>query len=308
MLWNIQGNGKVLAPPPDREVRMQPFELDVPGELQGLILSMNDIEICRNAEGKKYRLGEGGFGMVYKALMNNVDEVAVKVVKTDKPTTKELNLFLTEVRTLSQLHHRNIVQFYGACLELSSMFFVTELMRGGDLYTAIRHHQETMRWERLGKKVALDVALGLNYLHSQKPPMMHRDLKSPNVLLSEEGVAKIADVGMVKVQVKELMSAQPVMTPLWAAPEVLRKESANIKADVWSYGILIWELVSQADITEYQSLAMTRQMVSDKGKVVVLPHKCPPVATKIFNACTAMVADDRPSMQQVVEWLRSDGN
>ncbi|CAD7696453.1 unnamed protein product [Ostreobium quekettii] len=308
MAWNIQGNGKVLAPLPDREVSMQPFELDVPGELQGLILSMNDIEICRNAEGKKYRLGEGGFGMVYKALMNNVDEVAVKVVKTDKPTNKELNLFLTEVKTLSQLHHRNIVQFYGACLELSSMFFVTELMRGGDLYTAIRHHQETMRWERLGKKVALDVALGLNYLHSQKPPMMHRDLKSPNVLLSEEGVAKIADVGMVKVQVKELMSAQPVMTPLWAAPEVLRKESANIKADVWSYGILIWELVSQADITEYQSLAMTRQMVSDKGKVVVLPHKCPPVAAKLFNACTAMVADDRPSMQQVVEWLRADGN
>jgi serine/threonine protein kinase len=76
------------------------------------------------------------------------------------------------------------------------------------------------RWERLGKKVALDVALGLNYLHSQRPPMMHRDLKSPNVLLSEEGVAKIADVGMVRTQVKDLVTAQPVMTPLWAAPEV----------------------------------------------------------------------------------------
>eukprot|EP00803_Ostreobium_quekettii_P007334 evm.model.scf_2083.2 EVM.evm.TU.scf_2083.2 scf_2083:17341-27167(-) len=309
MSWNLPENGKVLgeAPPPPKQVN-RPVEVDVPGELQGLILSLDDISICRNAEGKKYRLGEGGFGMVYKALMNNVDEVAVKVVKTDKPTNKELNLFLTEVRTLSQLHHRNIVQFYGACLEPGSMFFVTELMRGGDLYTAIRHHQETMRWDRLGKKVALDVALGLNYLHSQKPPMMHRDLKSPNVLLSEEGVAKIADVGMVKVQVKELMSAQPVMTPLWAAPEVLRKESANIKADVWSYGILIWELVSQADITEYQSLAMTRQMVSDKGKLVELPRQCPRVARKIFNECTAMVADDRPSMQHVVEWLRADGN
>jgi serine/threonine protein kinase len=189
------------------------------------------------------------------------------------------------------------------------MFIATELMRGGDLYTALRRHPETMRWERLGRKVALDVALGLNYLHSQvpgwgrlgagtglsacslkaitgaaclpgstehalavafssqptqaaffplllptasahdapwsanvlfsvpcclhshpsdpatpscpqRPPMMHRDLKSPNVLLSEEGLAKIADVGMVKHQLQGLATAQPVMTPLWAAPEV----------------------------------------------------------------------------------------
>lgn len=61
---------------------------------------------------------------------------------------------------------------------------------------------------------------GLIFLPLQRPPMMHRDLKSPNVLLSEEGVAKIADVGMVRSQVKDLVTAQPVMTPLWAAPEV----------------------------------------------------------------------------------------
>lgn len=273
-----------------------------------MILSINDIKICRNPEGKKYRLGEGGFGIVYKALMNNVDEVAVKLVKTDKPSHKEMDLFLKEVRTLSMLHHRNIVQFYGACLEPGSMFFVTELMRGGDLYTAMRHHRDTMRWEQLGKKVALDVALGINYLHSQRPPMMHRDLKSPNVLLSEEGVAKIADVGMVRSQSKELISAQPVMTPLWAAPEVMRKESSSIKADVWSYGILVWELVSQCDITEYQSLAVSRQMPSDKGKIMELPRVCPRVARRIFTECTAMEPDERPSMQQVVEWLRADNS
>eukprot|EP00879_Flechtneria_rotunda_P033351 GHRR01036928.1.p1 GENE.GHRR01036928.1~~GHRR01036928.1.p1 ORF type:complete len:175 (+),score=52.84 GHRR01036928.1:478-1002(+) len=171
-----------------------------------------------------------------------------------------MELFLKEVQTLAKLHHRNIVQFYGACLETGSMFFVTELMKGGDLYTALRHHSETMRWERLGRKVALDVALGLNYLHAQRPPMMHRDLKSPNVLLSEEGVAKIADVGMVRSQVKDLVTAQPVMTPLWAAPEVVRHERASIKADIWSYGILIWELISGEDITEFQPLSISRQV------------------------------------------------
>ena len=68
-----------------------------------------------------------------------------------------MELFLKEVRTLAKLHHRNIVQFYGACLETNAaMFFVTELMKGGDLYSALRHHPETMRWEKLGKKVLLN--------------------------------------------------------------------------------------------------------------------------------------------------------
>ena len=68
---------------------------------------------------------------------------------------------------LRQLHHKNIVQFYGANLEPGSMFFVTELMKGGDLYSALRHHPDTMRWDRLGKKVAHDTALGINYLHTR---------------------------------------------------------------------------------------------------------------------------------------------
>lgn len=68
---------------------------------------------------------------------------------------------------MRSLHHRNIVQFYGACLEPRTLFFVTELMKGGDLYSALRHHPETMAWDRLGRKVAMDVALGINHLHTR---------------------------------------------------------------------------------------------------------------------------------------------
>ena len=87
--------------------------------------------------------------------------------QADSPSRRELEQFLAEAETLAALHHRNIVQFYGACFETRSVFFVTELMKGGDLYSALRHHAETMRWDRLGRKVALDIALGLHYLHSQ---------------------------------------------------------------------------------------------------------------------------------------------
>ena len=68
---------------------------------------------------------------------------------------------------LRKLHHRNLLQFYGASLEPGSMFFVMELMEGGDLYTALRCHPDRMRWDRLGKKVALDTALGINHLHTR---------------------------------------------------------------------------------------------------------------------------------------------
>eukprot|EP00878_Enallax_costatus_P029679 GHUV01032221.1.p1 GENE.GHUV01032221.1~~GHUV01032221.1.p1 ORF type:complete len:166 (+),score=33.11 GHUV01032221.1:452-949(+) len=141
----------------------------------------------------------------------------------------------------------------------------------------------------------------------QRPPMTHRDLKSPNVLLSEEGVAKIADVGMVRSQVKDLVTAQPVMTPLWAAPEVVRHERASIKADIWSYGILIWELISGEDITEYQPLSISRQVgPSPNAKAMTLPAKCPAVARKLFMACTQMDPERRPGAQTLVEWLRAD--
>lgn len=101
---------------------------------------------------------------------------------------------------------------------------------GGDLYGALRRHPELLRWDRLGRKVALDIAMGVHYLQSRRPPVLHRDLKSPNILLTAEGVAKIADVGMSRRMVSDLATAQPIMTPLWSAPEVLRKERVSSKA------------------------------------------------------------------------------
>ena len=211
----------------------------------------------------------------------------------------------------ASLHHRNIVQLYGACLQGPSVFFVTELMKGGDLYSALRHHKDAMRWDELGRKVALDVARGIDYLHTRKPPIMHRNLKSPNVLLSEEGVAKIANVGIIKRQNKELMTARRVKMPLWASPELTRHEQASIKADIWSYGILIWEIVSGEDITKYTPLAITKAAAGrsggplSQGMVVKLPVGCPPVAAEIFEMCTQNEPSKRPTAAEIIALLRN---
>lgn len=87
----------------------------------------------------------------------------------------------------------------------------------------------------------------------------------------------------------------------------MRHERASIKADIWSYGILIWELISGEDITEYQPLSISRQVgPSPNAKAMTLPAKCPAVARKLFTACTQMDAERRPGAQVLVEWLRAD--
>jgi serine/threonine protein kinase len=90
--------------------------------------------------------------------------------------------------------------------------------------------------------------------------------------------------------------------------QVMRHERASVKADIWSYGILIWELVTGRDITEYAPLALSRQgggaAQRQSGKLMALPRDCPAVAVKVFGECTRMAAEERPTSQDIVEWLR----
>ena len=138
--------------------------------------------------------------------------------------------------------------------------------------------------------------------------MMHRDLKSPNVLLSEEGNAKIADVGMVRVQDRDRVTAQRIMTPLWAAPEVMRRERTSIKADVWSYAILVWEIATGEDIIDYQPLALSYISIPSTapstGRVMEMPPNAPEAARAVFEQCTKLDPDERPDMKHVVRLLR----
>ena len=85
----------------------------------------------------------------------------------------------------------------------------------------------------------------------------------------------------------------------------MRHERASVKADIWSYGILVWELISGKDITEFQPLAISRQSGQrPQGKVMTLPQDCPAVVMKVFQQCTKMAAEERPTSQDIVEWLR----
>ncbi|KAK9792477.1 hypothetical protein WJX73_002769 [Symbiochloris irregularis] len=205
-------------------------------------LNPDDIVICQDHEGNSLVLGEGGFGMVYKATMAGSTPVAVKFVLGQ--SRKEQERFQLECTILRNLRHGNIVQFLGANLLAGQIMLVTEFMSRGDLWTALSvDHNQMLSWYKRGKGVALDTIRGLQHMHSRK--IIHLDLKSSNILLDKACTAKIADVGLAKILSREHTKLSKETTFDWAAPEVLSGGDCNEKADIWSLGVVLWEIWCQ---------------------------------------------------------------
>lgn len=265
-------------PPPSHRDPQYEWEL-LPG----------DVEICLRLDGTKWQLGRGGFGEVYKGVKDGIDEVAVKVIRLQNTTLS--NQFKTEIDMISKLRHKNIVQFYGACLSPPSLFMVTELMQQ-DLFSALRKEKDAIlyRWSGShGRDVLCGIGTGIHYLHSRRPPVVHRDIKSPNILL-HDNIAKIADVGIARTKHDSDMTAQRGFTIAWAAPEVIYRRRATEKIDIWSYGIILWEVVTG--------------VLPGAGRLE-LPPTTDPHIVDIYNRCTAEEPVLRPTASEVVRTLRN---
>ena len=250
-------------------------------------LDPGDVQICRKENGSLWSIGKGGFGVVYKAIMGGVDEVAVKVVHINSPFF--VDQLKQEIDMISKLRHRHIVQFYGACIDPSAVYMVTELMQM-DLFSALRRLTNQYKWSGVyGQEVALGVASGINYLHSRKPLVVHRDIKSPNILL-QDGLAKLADVGLARTKAESDMTAQKGFTVAWAAPEVVYRKRATEKIDIWSFGIILWEII-------------TGQL--PRVGHLNLPLSTPSPLRAVYAACTLDDPVKRPSAQELVQHLKA---
>lgn len=165
---------------------------------------------------------------------------AVKQVMVTPSDAERIRAVHKEVSILRSVRSPHVVQFLGACQLPDRFLLVTELMEGGSLWTALQRNRVT--WAKRGPSVALDVALGLHYLHSRNT--LHLDLKSANILLDRHGRAKIADVGVAQIWADTYVRNVDAGTYAWAAPEVLMGERVGPAADVFSFGVLLWELVT----------------------------------------------------------------
>ena len=252
-----------------------------------------ELEIMKRPDGSgaDWELGRGAWGRVVKALRDGVQPVAVKELQTGdsgglQPMSVEA--FRHEIAILRACRDANIVQFQGAYLGPDKTLLVTEYMEGGDLMANIAAGR--VNWWRRGRKIAIDVAKGLCFLHARR--IVHFDLKSPNILLTRDGTAKIADVGMAKFLNRDYVSAV-VATLSWSAPEMLWGAKCTEKADIYSYGIVLWEICTGE--------------IPERGRLrdIKVPEECPEEVRALILECLETRPSMRPSALQIVERLQA---
>ncbi|KAL6431372.1 hypothetical protein ACFW04_007183 [Cataglyphis niger] len=251
-------------------------------------------------------IGVGGFGKVYRGFWNK-REVAVKAARQD--AGEEPSVTLENVRQEAKLFwllkHENIVQLEGVCLKMPNMCLVMEYARGGSLNRVLS-----------GRKIrpsvlvdwAIQIARGMDYLHNKAPiSLIHRDLKSSNVLLSEpienddfqHKTLKITDFGLAR-EVYKTTRMSAAGTYAWMAPEVIKKSIFSKASDVWSYGVLLWELLTgETPYKGIDALAVAYGVAVNK-LTLPIPSTCPQPWRVLMEACWASDSHARPGFTDIL--------
>uniref|UniRef100_A0A1J3JZM6 non-specific serine/threonine protein kinase n=1 Tax=Noccaea caerulescens TaxID=107243 RepID=A0A1J3JZM6_NOCCA len=253
----------------------------------------------------KERIGAGSFGTVHRAEWHGSD-VAVKILMEQDFHAERVNEFLREVAIMKRLRHPNIVLFMGAVTQPPNLSIVTEYLSRGSLYRLL--HKSGAREqldERRRLSMAYDVAKGMNYLHNRNPPIVHRDLKSPNLLVDKKYTVKVCDFGLSRLKASTFLSSKSAAgTPEWMAPEVLRDEPSNEKSDVYSFGVILWELATLQQPWGNLNPAQVVAAVGFKGKRLEIPRNLNPQVAAIIEGCWTNEPWKRPSFATIMDLLR----
>eukprot|EP00002_Diphylleia_rotans_P006476 TRINITY_DN1583_c0_g1_i4.p1 TRINITY_DN1583_c0_g1~~TRINITY_DN1583_c0_g1_i4.p1 ORF type:complete len:2439 (+),score=398.92 TRINITY_DN1583_c0_g1_i4:197-7513(+) len=248
-------------------------------------------------------LGSGSFGEVYAGKWRGAD-VAIKRLNAVNFKREVLNEFDHEVGVMVELRHPNLVLYMAACVQPPNLCIVSELMSRGSLFDAL--HDDFVEIDISTKlSFLLDAAKGLQYLHLSSPPILHRDLKSPNLLLDQKWNLKISDFGLSGVKTQTGKEEAPNGTLLWMAPEVIQAKGYTTKSDVFSYGIIIWEVITRDylypdDIAE----AVAVRVANDGYRPLVEKHVFDnPQILALMQECWAQDPTDRPNFSEVIPIL-----
>uniref|UniRef100_A0A3B3I7J8 Mitogen-activated protein kinase kinase kinase n=1 Tax=Oryzias latipes TaxID=8090 RepID=A0A3B3I7J8_ORYLA len=254
-------------------------------------------------------IGVGGFGKVYRGTWRD-QEVAVKAARQDpdEDITATAGGVKQEAKLFSMLQHSNIIKLEGVCLEEPNLCLVMEYARGGTLNRALTGRRIPphilVNW-------AVQIARGMHYLHEEAVvPIIHRDLKSSNILLLEKienddigrKTLKITDFGLAREWHKTTkMSAAGTYS--WMAPEVIKSSLFSKGSDVWSYGVLLWELLTgEVPYRGIDGLAVAYGVAVNK-LTLPIPSTCPEPFAKLMEECWDQDPHLRPSFSCILEQL-----
>lgn len=203
-------------------------------------------ELHEATDGFKNKIGRGSFGTVYSGILNLEDkQIKIAVKKLERVMEQGDKEFLTEVRVIGQTHHKNLVKLLGFCDEQSHRLLVYELMTNGTLSGFLFAEGEKPCWDHRAQ-IVLAIARGLSYLHDEcETQIIHCDIKPQNVLLDSQFNAKIADFGLAKLLMKDQTRTSTNVrgTMGYMAPEWLKNAPVTAKVDVYSFGVLLLEII-----------------------------------------------------------------
>ncbi|XP_064647541.1 mitogen-activated protein kinase kinase kinase 20-like [Lineus longissimus] len=249
-------------------------------------IDANDLEFFE-------RCGGGTFGSVYRAKWISRDmEVAVK----------KLLVMEKEASVLSMLSHRNIIQFYGAVLQEPNYCLVTEYAENGSLYAFLQLPGNSLDFSYI-IQWAKDIALGVNYLHNEAPVrVIHRDLKSKNVVITGDWLCKLCDFGASRTLNSTTKMSLAGTFP-WMAPEVIQSQPVSESCDTWSYGVCLWELLTSDVPFKGIEGFQVAWLVVEKAERLPIPRSCPPCFGQLMKKCWNFDPRERPSFKQILTAL-----
>ncbi|KAF8932443.1 kinase-like domain-containing protein [Dissophora ornata] len=253
------------------------------------------------------KLGSGGFKDCYAGKYKG-ENVAIGQLRIQNFTELDINEMKHEINVLKQLRHENIVGFVGVCTNVQHLCIVTELCENGDLYDFMRR----TRRPTFGRMIMYmhDIALACSYLHTRRPSIIHRDMKSMNILISSDDRAKINDFGLARIRPRANASMHTQCgTPNWQAPEFWTPNPRYTeKVDVYACGLIFWEILSWAELGyPYHSLTDHQLYEAVRDREVRPPldklRKYPLSLLSLIQDMWKKDPKKRPAMSHVVDRL-----
>ncbi|KAF3451608.1 hypothetical protein FNV43_RR07703 [Rhamnella rubrinervis] len=293
-------------------------------ELELPLFDYTTVAMATNNFSDEYKLGQGGFGCVYKARLVEGQEIAVK--RLSKNSCQGIEEFKTEVRLIARLQHRNLVRLVGCCIETDEKMLIYEYMEHRSLDSVLfsRTKKSLLDWEKRFN-IICGIARGLLYLHQDSRfRIIHRDLKASNILLDGELTPKISDFGMARIFGKDQTEANTrrvVGTYGYMSPEYAMDGLFSVKSDAFSFGVLVLEIISGKknkgfyySNNELNLLAYAWKLWNE-GKGLELVDSSVGDSYSVSEAlrciqvgllCVQEHAEDRPNMSSVVLMLSSE--
>ncbi|KAL7263050.1 hypothetical protein ACSBR1_001261 [Camellia fascicularis] len=297
-------------------LKQQLSRLERPTQEVIKIFTLEELKQATNNYDDNRIVGRGGFGTVYKGIL--VDNTTVAIKKSQIMNQSQIEQFINEVVVLSQINHRNVVKLLGCCLETQVPLLVYEFITNGTLFEHIHNHikASNMSWEnRL--RIAAETAGVLSYLHSAASvPIIHRDVKSTNILLDNNYTAKVSDFGASRlVPLDQDQLATVVQGTLgYLDPEYMLTSQLTEKSDVYSFGVVLVELITGKKVLSFDKPEKERslaryflscmkndrlfQVIDEQIEIEGIVEELTEVAN-IAKRCLIVKGEERPTMKEV---------